>query len=155
MPVDAELFKQALGSWISGVTIVTSRNGELQHGMTASAFCSVSADPPLVLICANQDSNTHGVIQKAGAFGVSILARGQEDLAMLFADKAREAERFDGLECELGTTGCPRIPGAHVQLDCSVAQAHPAGTHVIYVGLVESARVSEVEPLSFYRGRFP
>ena len=154
MPVDGELFKQALGSWKSGVTIVTSRSGDLQHGMTASAFCSVSADPPLILICANQDSNTHLVIQKSGVFGVSILARGQDELALLFADKKRESERFEAVDCELGTTGCPRIPGAHVHLDCSVAQAHPAGTHVIYVGLVENAQVSEVEPLAFYRGRF-
>lgn len=154
MPVDAELFKQALGSWASGVTIVTSRSGDLQHGMTASAFCSVSAEPPQILVCANRDSNTRQVIEKAGAFGVSILARGQEGLALLFADKAREAERFEDLDCEAGATGCPRIPGAHVHLDCSVVQAHAAGTHTIYVGLVEDAAVSESEPLAFYRGGF-
>jgi flavin reductase (DIM6/NTAB) family NADH-FMN oxidoreductase RutF len=154
MAIDLATFRRALGSWPSGVTIVTSRAGSLQHGMTASAFCSVSADPPQVLICANRESSTHAVIQKSGAFGVSILAAGQEALSDLFSDKAREALRFASLDCAVGATGCPRIPGAHAHLDCSVRHALEAGTHVIYVGLIEAAEVAEVEPLLFYRGRY-
>src|SRR5262245_701079 len=154
MAVDVDTFKRVLGSWVSGVTIVTSRHGELQHGMTASAFSSVSADPPQILICANRDSNTHAVIERSRCFSVSILAAGQEELSNLFADKSREDVRFDGLACATGATGCPRIPGALAHLDCRVAQAVAAGTHVIYVGLVEAAAVQDAAPLAFFRGRY-
>ena len=154
MPVDIETFKRTLGSWASGVTIVTSRAGGLQHGMTASAFCSVSAEPPQILICANRESNTHLVIEQARAFSVSILASGQEDLSDLFADKSREDVRFSELDCESGVTGCPRIPGAVAHLDCSVNQIIESGTHVIYVGLVEAAEISDRQPLAFFRGKY-
>ena len=154
MPIDLDSFRSALGSWASGVTIVTSRTGDLQHGMTASAFASVSAEPPQVLICANRESNTQSVIEKSGAFSVSILAQGQEELSNLFADKSREDIRFDGLDCPTGKTGCPRIPGALVHLDCTVAQAVEAGTHVIYVGLIEACDSADREPLAFFRGRY-
>jgi flavin reductase (DIM6/NTAB) family NADH-FMN oxidoreductase RutF len=154
MAIEVETFKRVLGSWASGVTIVTSRYGELQHGMTASAFASVSADPPQILICANRESNTHAVIECSRCFSVSILAAGQEELSNLFADKSREDVRFDGLVCATGATGCPRIPGALAHLDCRVAQAVPAGTHVIYVGLIEAASVHDAVPLAFYRGRY-
>jgi flavin reductase (DIM6/NTAB) family NADH-FMN oxidoreductase RutF len=154
MPLDAETFKRVLGNWVSGVTIVTSRHGELQHGMTASAFSSVSADPPQILICAHRDSSTHAVIERSQRFSVSILAEGQEELSDLFADKRREAVRFDGLACASGATGCPRIPGALAYLDCRVVQSVSAGTHQIYVGLVEAAEVRDVAPLAFLRGRY-
>jgi flavin reductase (DIM6/NTAB) family NADH-FMN oxidoreductase RutF len=154
MAIDVETFKRALGSWASGVTIVTSRHAELQHGMTASAFCSVSAEPPQVLVCANRDSSTHRVIERSHCFSVSILAAGQEELSNLFADKSREELRFEGLACTTGATGCPRIPGALAHLDCRVVRAVEAGTHVIYIGLVEDASIREAPPLAFYRGRY-
>jgi flavin reductase (DIM6/NTAB) family NADH-FMN oxidoreductase RutF len=154
MAIDQDTFKSVLGSWASGVTIVTSRHGELQHGMTASAFSSVSADPPQVLICANRESSTYGVIERSRCFGVSILAAGQEELSNLFADKSREHVRFAGLDCPTGATGCPRIPGALAHLDCRVVQAIGAGSHVIYVGLVEAAALQDAAPLAFYRGRY-
>ena len=154
MAVDAEDFKRALGRWPSGVTIVTSQHGALRHGMTASAFCSVSAEPPQVLICANQTSSTHGVIQQSKAFCVNVLAQGQAELSNLFADKSRESERFEGLDCVPGATGCPRIPGALASLDCSVAKAVEAGSHVIYVGLVEAVAFADGEPLVYLQGRY-
>jgi flavin reductase (DIM6/NTAB) family NADH-FMN oxidoreductase RutF len=154
MPIDVETFKRVLGSWLSGVTIVTSRHGELQHGMTASAFSSVSAEPPQILICAHRESNTHAVIERSHCFGVSILSEGQEELSTLFADKSREDVRFDGLRCATGVTGCPRIPGALAHLDCRVAQSLVAGTHRIYVGLIEAAEVHDAAPLGFFRGRY-
>jgi flavin reductase (DIM6/NTAB) family NADH-FMN oxidoreductase RutF len=138
MSVDLDTFKQVLGSWPSGVTIVTARAGDLQHGMTASAFCSVSAEPP----------------QAGGVYTVNTPAQGQDELSNLFADKSREAIRFDGLDCELGATGCPRIPGALAHLDCKVTQAIEAGTHVIYVGHVEGAAIHDAAPLAFFRGRY-
>ncbi len=154
MSIDADSFKDTLSNWVSGVTIVTSRIGALQSGMTVSAFCSVSAQPPQVLFCANRQSTTGSVIRQAKSFSVSILAREQERLLELFAGDGRGDVRLDGLHCSLGMTGSPRIPGALVHLDCSVAQVLEAGTHVIYVGLVEAADINDREPLIFHRRQY-
>lgn len=154
MPIDTSTFKNALGSWASGVTIVTSRHGETRHGMTVSAFCAVSAEPPQILICTNRQSSTHALIERSRCFTVNILSDGQEEIANLFADKKREDVRFAGLTCTNGATGCPRIPGAHAHLDCRVVEAISSGTHMIYVGLIEAAAVHDTAPMLFYRGRY-
>jgi flavin reductase (DIM6/NTAB) family NADH-FMN oxidoreductase RutF len=154
MTIRPEAFRDALARWASGVTIVTARNGDDVHGMTVSAFSSVSLDPPLVLVCADRSSNTHGVIRGGGVFSVNVLARGQEELSNLFADKKREDVRFDGLDCAEGATGCPRIPGAAWALDCRVSAELDAGDHVIYVGEVVDSAVSDLEPLVYYRGAY-
>ena len=122
MAVDGETFRQVLGSWATGVTIVTSQHGDVRHGMTVSAFNEVSLDPPLVLVCADKSSNTMGVIEQSGAFSVSILARGQDELSNLFANKQKEAIRFNGLDCTLGVTGCPRIPKLPTMLSEEVSR---------------------------------
>ena len=154
MAVDSETFKQVLGSWATGVTIVTSQYGDLRHGMTVSAFNEVSLDPPMVLFCADKSSNTMGVIEQSRVFSVSILARSQDELSNLFANKQKEAVRFNGLDCTLGATGCPRIPGALAWLDCSVHEAVDAGDHVIYVGRLEEAEARDVRPLLHFRGKY-
>jgi len=152
MPVDHDTFRRAAGSWVSGLTIVTSAKGDRRHGMTASAFSAVSAEPPQVLVCCDRESATHSLVREAEAFTVSILAQGQAELSMLFADKRQSEVRFEGLDCATGVTGCPRIPGALAHIDCSVAQAFQAGTHTIYIGRVEAADIHDQQPLVFYRG---
>ena len=154
MAVPADEFKHALRRWPSGVTIVTARVGEKIHGMTVSAFTSVSLDPPLVLVCADKASNTHPLIAGGGAFAAHILAKGQEGLSHRFASKADEWRRFEGIDWKPGVTGAPILPGAHAVLDCRVVAAHDAGDHVIYVGEVESVALSEAEPLVWYGGRY-
>ncbi len=154
MAVDGETFKRVLRSWATGVTIVTSQHGDVRHGMTVSSFNEVSLDPPLVLVCADKSSNTMGVIEQSGAFSVSILARGQDELSTLFANKQKEAIRFNGLDCALGATGCPRIPGAVAWLDCSVHKAVDAGDHVVYIGRLEEAEARDVGPLLHFRGKY-
>lgn len=154
MPVSPEEFKQVLGRWTTGVTIVTARSGDRVHGMTVSAFTEVSLDPPLVLVCADKSSNTLPVIEEGRVFAVNILARGQEALSNRFASKKDEWKRFEGLEVEHGPTGAPLIAGALAQLDCRVVHAHEHGDHVVYVGEVESARWSDAEPLLHSRGAY-
>lgn len=155
MPVDPETFKKTLGAWASGVTIVTSQLGSERMGMTVSAFSSVSLSPPLVLVCADKGSNTHALIRKSHAFTVNVLSSEQSALSNLFADKKREAIRFEGLDCELGATGCPRLPGALSALDCSVRDEIDAGDHIVYVGLVEAASLDAArEPLVYFRGGY-
>ena len=155
MSVDRDTFKRTLGSWASGVTIVTSQHGADRMGMTVSAFSSVSLDPPLVLVCADKGSNTNTLIQKSRAFTVNVLSTDQSALSNLFADKKREAIRFDGLDCKTGATGCPRLPGALSALDCHVRDEIDAGDHIVYIALVEAAEFeSERAPLIYFRGAY-
>ena len=155
MPVDPETFKKTLGCWASGVTIVTSQFGNERLGMTVSAFSSVSLDPPLVLVCADKGSNTNTLIQKSRAFTVNVLSTDQSALSNLFADKKREAIRFDGLDCPKGATGCPRLPGALSALDCHVRDEIDAGDHIVYIAEVEAAEFeSERAPLVYFRGSY-
>ena len=95
MAVDPELFKQGLRRWASGVTVVTTKSGDKPHGMTVSAFSSVSADPPLVLVCANRNSRTHAVIREGGRFTVNVLASDQQDVSVVFSSSKLEDSRFD------------------------------------------------------------
>lgn len=154
MAVDAEAFKRALRRWPSGVTIVTARHGDHVHGMTVSAFSSVSLDPPLVLVCADKASNTHPVIEQGRVFAVHILAAGQEELSHRFASKREEHRRFEGIDWKVGKTGAPLLPGALAVLDCRVVAAHDAGDHVIHVGQVETVELRDVEPLVWWEGAY-
>ncbi len=151
MPVDEESFKRVAASWATGVTIVTSRAGGRQQGMTVSAFSEVSLDPPLFLVCAEKTSITNELIAESRAFSVSILERGQEDLSNRFASKRDEHRRFEGIDCEDGATGCPRIPGALAWVDCTVTQAVDAGDHWIYIGQAENADCADGDPLVHFR----
>lgn len=138
-------------SWATGVTVVTSRDGERIQGMTVSAFTEVSLDPPLVLVCADKATITNELIEASQVFSVSILAHDQDDLSNKFASKKDEHRRFAGLDCDTGMTGCARIPGAIAWIDCTVQQTIDAGDHYIYLGQVEAAEVGEGAPLLHFR----
>jgi flavin reductase (DIM6/NTAB) family NADH-FMN oxidoreductase RutF len=153
MSIRADDFKNALRRWASGVTIVTSRAGERVHGMTVSAFTSVSVDPPLVLICADKSSDTLNVIAEGGVFAVNVLARDQEELSERFA-WGEESTRLEGVDWHSGATGSPLLSGVSASLDCRVVAAHDAGDHVIYVGSVEALETGEAEPLLYFAGKY-
>ena len=150
MAVSPDDLKKVLSCRASGVSIVTSRDGDKIHGMTVSAFTEVSLDPPLVLVCADKGSNTHPVIEAGRVFAVNVLAADQQDLSNKFASKKDEHRRFEGLDYDTGDTGAPLIAGTVANFDCRVVAAHDAGDHVIYVGHVEGARRSDKEPLVYY-----
>ena len=155
MSVDPDLFKQSLRRWASGVTIVTARSDEDgMHGMTVSAFSSVSAEPPLVLVCANQGSRTHAVIERGGRFTVNVLASDQADVSQTFASSRTEGTRFDDVAWREGEGGVPIIEGALANLECRVEAAYPHGSHMVYVGFVEVAHVTEKKPLVYYDGGY-
>lgn len=120
--------------------------------MTVSAFASVSLDPPLVLVCADKSSITHGLIAEGGVFAVHVLARDQEELSNRFASKKDEHRRFEGLEWTTAASGAPILPGAVAVLDCRVVGAHDAGDHVIYVGDVVETHGDGGEPLLYHEG---
>ena len=154
MAVDAEAFRAALRCWPSGVTIVTSRAGDTVHGMTVSAFASVSLEPPLVLVCADKATITNGVIEKGRVFAANVLAADQQELSNRFASKNDEHRRFEGVAWTEAVTGAPVLPGIVTALDCRVTAAHDAGDHVIYVGSVEGVVEGEGEPLVYHQGGY-
>jgi flavin reductase (DIM6/NTAB) family NADH-FMN oxidoreductase RutF len=154
MSINAEEFRAAMGAWPSGVTIITSRNGDTIHGMTVSDFSGASLDPPLALVCAAKTSVTTGVIEEGKCFGVNVLRVDQDALSNKFASKKDEFKRFEGVETFEGKTGAPLLSGALVNLDCRLVAVHDAGDHVLCVGEIEEAHVREGEPLVFFRGGY-
>ena len=153
MAIDPDTFRAALGRFASGVTIVTTCDAKgNDHGMTVSAFCSVSLDPPLVLACIGHDASMHGVILRADRFGVSILSADQEQLARRFADQ--RSDRFDGLGYSRGTLSVVLLDDALGHLECMVVDRRDAGDHTIVVGRVEAASCHQGRPLVYYRGGY-
>jgi flavin reductase (DIM6/NTAB) family NADH-FMN oxidoreductase RutF len=154
MAVERQQFKAALRRWASGVTIITTCAGGRTVGMTASAFTSVSLDPPLVLVCIEKKAHTLPLIEASGVFAVNVLAEDQHELSNRFATDGNEAVRFDGLECRTGSTGAPLLADTVAVLDCRVVDAHDAGDHVIYIGEVQHVEVSNRAPLLYFDARY-
>lgn len=152
--LDEEVFKAVLGRWASGVTIVTSTAGERVHGMTVSAFSSVSLDPPLVLVCADKSSITHELIEESGVYAAHILAKEQTALSNKFASKKDEHRRFEGIDWSTMETGAPILPGCLAVLDCRVTAGHDAGDHIVYIGRVVEAKYEDKAPLLYYQGSY-
>jgi len=152
--ISAEDFREALGRWASGVTIITSRVGDRIHGMTVSDFSGASMSPPLATVCAAKGSNTTALIAEGECFGVNVLRADQQDLSNRFASKKLENERFDGLETIELETGAPLLDQALVNLDCRLVATHDTGDHVIYVGEIVASIVREGDPLLYFRGGY-
>ena len=156
--VDVTAFRQAMGSFPTGVTVVTMApaDGDM-HGVTVNSFSSVSLDPMLVLVCLNETSRTVGLIERAGAFGVNVLSAGQRDISSRFANRHRPAgsAMFDGIPLEPGVTGCPVLAGAAASFDCRLRQSYRAGDHLIVLGeVVALAHRPQLEPLVFHAGTY-
>jgi flavin reductase ActVB len=146
-------FRGALAQFATGVTVVTTRNAAGQPlGLTVSAFCSVSLDPPLVLVCVEHGADANPGLRDTGLFGVSVLAEHQEDLSRAFACKG--PEKFQDLTLVDGPHGVPLVPEALARLECRVTAAHPAGDHTIYVGEVVSMIVEPGRPLLYHHSEY-
>jgi len=155
--VSPDQFRAALGRFASGVTVITvpTADGGV-HGMTASAFCSVSLRPPLVLVCVDHLAETYLHLRDRCCFGVSVLKQEQEALSEFFADPERnpDAGHRLGITYKNMTSGMPVLAEALAQIDCTVIEAHPAGDHSIFVGRVNEVVLGEGMPLLHYRGRY-
>jgi flavin reductase (DIM6/NTAB) family NADH-FMN oxidoreductase RutF len=156
MPVDPDLYKQVMRHFPSGITVVTLRAGDETHGLTVSAFCSVSLDPPLVLVCIGTDLYSHELIERGKCFAVNFLSENDADLSDRFAGRIPElTDRFAGLKTAVAVTGAPILECCVAYLDCTVYAAHDGGDHTIYVGLVEDAGVlGDTPPLVYYQGTY-
>jgi len=155
--VGARAFRQAMGSFPTGVTVVTVACDGGMHGMTVNSFSSVSLDPMLVLVCLDQTSRGLGLIERAGAFAVNVLSAGQRDVSRWFARRHRPAgvAMFDGVSFEPGVTGAPVLIEATASFDCRLRQSHRAGDHVIVLGeVVALVHRPQLEPLIFHAGTY-
>ncbi|WP_167769053.1 flavin reductase family protein [Nocardia sp. CS682] len=151
----AEEFKSALGQFLTGLTVVATRDGAGPIGMTCQAFTAVSLSPPLVLFCARTQSETARAIAGTGTFSVSMLGKSQRTIAERFGSSASHDDRFNDVDWTPGaTTGCPLLNGAIAHLECILRASHPAGDHRIHIGEVVAASAYTDNPLTYFRGRY-
>lgn len=146
-------FRNALGSFATGVTVITAlgKNGQ-KVGMTANSFNSVSLDPALVLWSIGRDSNCFDDFMTAQAYAIHVLADDQQDLSNRFAKTG--ADRFEGLDISEGLSGVPLLSHYSACFQCTVANQYDGGDHVIIVGKVLEFVDNGLQPLIFHRGGY-
>lgn len=153
-PLDPDSFRSVLGRFTSGVTVVTATDAAgTPHGMTVSAFCSLSLQPPLVLVCIARDSSILPVLREASYFAVNILTANQEAISRRFAG-LDDANRFHGIGYTQGKFGTALIDDVLAWLECRLVGKHDGGDHEIFIGEVESAHARAERPLLYYRGGY-
>lgn len=148
MTIDQEEFKSTLAKFPSGITIVTVAVEGTLHGMTASAFASVSLEPPLILVCLDKSSRTRELLLEAGAFAVNILAAHQEEAARAFAQAGQKP--FEKVPHRLGSTGAPLFEEALAWIECGVGQVVEAGDHDVVLGEVVAFEGHDGNPLVYF-----
>lgn len=157
--VDSLAFRKCLGKFSTGVTVVTSRDGDRIHGMTVNSFTSVSLVPPLVLFCPKRGTRTLDLMKNSGVYAVNILSCDQAFISERFAGMSTDDDdRFAGLEYTEGPmTGCPLLTGSLAHLECRVVDQHKAGDHFICVGEVIGLAIhpeADVAPLLYHSGNY-
>jgi flavin reductase (DIM6/NTAB) family NADH-FMN oxidoreductase RutF len=151
--IDSDTFRSVLGRFASGVTIVTARDDAgADHGMTVSAFCSLSLEPPLVLFCVDHAASMYELLLSHPRFGISILSSNQEAYSRRFADP--DSDRFDGIAYTRGDSGVVLLDDALAHLECRAIEHHDGGDHTIFIAEVERAQPKHGRPLLYYRGGY-
>ena len=154
--MDRDSYRRLIGQFATGVTVVTTNVGGRLHGMTANAVCSLSLEPLQLLVCVDRESNCYRQMQRAEAFGLSILASDQEEISNVFARTTEPTENsLLGVEYRLGSLGQPLIADALAHLECRLADRLDGGDHIIVIGdVVAGERLRDAEPLLFHGGRY-
>lgn len=150
--IDQKAFRQALGSFATGVTIVTSPGEDRPVGVTANSFSSVSLDPPLVLWSIAHTSRSYHAFQNSQHFAINILADDQMNVSQTFASSSDD--KFSAVPWRKGSTGSPIIENAIAYFDCVCEARHEGGDHTVLIGRVVDFGLYEGEPLVFSRGRY-
>lgn len=152
-PLDSRVLRQALGSFLTGVTVVTTIDADgAPRGFTANSFTSVSLDPPLILVCIGKKSRSLPSFAEGTGFAVNILSELQQPVARIFATPT--PDRFSGLNWQTGPAGNPILPDSCAWLDCRRHQYIDAGDHLIMIGLVAGFSDSTHPPLGYCRGAY-
>ena len=153
MSVSSDEFRSILGRFPSGVTVVTTKAGDgSDQGMTVSAFCSLSLDPPLVLICIEKTASVHDALTVAPAFIVNVLSDKQEQIARRFS--IVDIDRFEAVGFSRSQTGLVVLDDVLAVIECNRYALHDGGDHTIIVGEVEAGRAESGAPLLYYRGGY-
>lgn len=153
MSVDADTFRAVLGRFATGVTVITARHESgTDHGMTVSAFSSVSLHPPLVLACIDRLASMRELLGSTTAIGINILSESQEAISRRFS--GTDIERFDGLGYTRGASGVALLDDALAHIEARIIERHEAGDHVIIIAEVEQAEAFSRQPLLYYRSGY-
>ena len=157
-PMDQKAFRGAMGSFATGVSVITTRDAGGPHGITVNSLTSVSLDPCLLLVCLKRGSTTAAAIRRSGEFVVNLLTHDQGEVARRFA-KSRNADgarddRFDGAAYVYNDGGLPVLSDSLGHVCCTLDRVHESGDHDILIGQAHSCAQSAGEPLLFYRGGF-
>src|SRR5205814_3157035 len=158
MRPDSELFRKVMGHFATGVTVVTTLNGDQPQGITVNALSSVSLDPPLVMVALDRRRFITPMVRAAGRYAVNVLRGDQQALSDCFAhapvSPGREA--FCGAAWSRGPTGLPLIDGGLATLECTIVETFSAGDHDLFIGRVDSldAAPDAGEPLLFFRRHY-
>ena len=156
--IDPARYREVIGSFATGVAIVTVQGDDGPAGLTTNAITSLSLDPLLLLVCFDNGSRTLPIVQRAGRFAVNVLSSGQEDLARVFASKREQVEKFDAATHTVAH-GVPVLDDALAWIACDLDAIHPAGDHTIGIGRVTHLSADDApdgahDPLLFFRGGF-
>jgi flavin reductase (DIM6/NTAB) family NADH-FMN oxidoreductase RutF len=153
MSITKEEFRRALSRFASGVTVVTTKDADGKlYGITVSAFCSVSLEPPLVLVCIERTTGSHQALAASMRFVVNILRENQQNLSNHFASPSDD--KFAGVEFRAGIEQIPVLTGALANLECRLHNSYESGDHTIYVGEIENAIVDDGNPLLYFHGNY-
>jgi 3-hydroxy-9,10-secoandrosta-1,3,5(10)-triene-9,17-dione monooxygenase reductase component len=154
-PIDAGTFRNVLGQFCTGITVITTMSGDTPVGFACQSFAALSLDPPLVLFCPTKVSRSWRAIEASGRFCVNVLTEKQKDVSARFG--SRDADKFAGLDWELSSLGSPVIAGSLAHIDCTIAGVHEGGDHYVVFGAVQSLSeppAIKPRPLLFYRGQY-
>lgn len=148
--MDDRTFRNAMGKFATGVTVITTDHGGESHGMTANAFMSVSLNPRLVVVSIGEKARMLEKIRESGKFAVNILSEQQQEVSMLFAGQLKEKR-----EADLDTIqGVPVVKDALANVVCKVYGTQIVGDHTLFIGEVEDIVLRDGKPLTFYEGKY-
>lgn len=153
MTLDAREFRNAMGCFATGITVVTAKSKDGENvGCTANSFSSVSLDPPLVLWAIAKNANSYDAFMEAKHFAIHVLHLGQEDISRLFATK--DVDKFSNIDWTESENGTPLLNDYSVRLECTTEHRYEGGDHIIIVGRVTEMDNPDAEPLGFYQGKY-
>ncbi len=153
---DADLFKSGMRRLAAGVSVVTTREGEERHGLVATSVCSVSVEPPTLLVCINRVSASHAAIRRAGFFCINLLRESDDEIARRFTTPAERERRFLDREWTMLATGAPALVGALASFDNEVVEAVEVQSHTVFIGRVKAVELwqPDIASLVYLDGGF-
>jgi flavin reductase (DIM6/NTAB) family NADH-FMN oxidoreductase RutF len=155
MPIPIDQFKFVMRQWASGVTVVTMQTETRRHGLTISGFLSVSLEPPQVLISIGEELTSEALLKESAAFVVNFLHEDQSELSDRFAGRLGAVDRLEGVSTRPSISGAPILQDCLAWLDCRVVQTFVVGDHVLYIGEVMAAGVSDpAKPLLYWNADY-